>query len=81
VRGLLVLAAIGAAITLLFADGALDLGTARLFYSAGGVEHWPLGGEMPWSLLYKMARRLEPQCAKKKRGPFGPRHIPRKASD
>jgi len=54
VRDLLVLAAIGAAITLLFANGALDLATARLFYTPG-EDHWPFGGEMPWSLLYKMA--------------------------
>src|SRR5262249_20420627 len=54
VRDILVLAAIGAAITLLFADGALDLAAARLFYSPG-EDHWPFGGELPWSLLYKMA--------------------------
>ncbi len=54
VRDLLVLGAIGAAITLLFANGALDLATARLFYSPG-EDHWPFGGELPWSLLYKMA--------------------------
>jgi lipid A 4'-phosphatase len=54
VRDLLLLAAIGAAITLLFANGALDLATARLFYSPA-EDHWPFGAEMPWSLLYKMA--------------------------
>ncbi|HET7366610.1 MAG TPA: phosphatase PAP2 family protein [Burkholderiales bacterium] len=53
-RDLLVLAVIGAAITLLFANGALDLAAARLFYSPG-ENHWPLGGELPWSFLYKMA--------------------------
>lgn len=53
-RDVLVLATIGAAITLLFANGALDLAAARLFYSPG-EEHWPFGGEMPWSLLYKVA--------------------------
>ena len=53
-RDLLVLAAIGAAITLLFANGALDLATTRLFYNPG-EDHWPFGGEMPWLLLYKMA--------------------------
>ncbi len=56
-RDLLVLAAIGAAITLLFANGALDLATARLFYTPS-EDHWPFGGEMPWSLLYKMAPRI-----------------------
>jgi lipid A 4'-phosphatase len=55
VRDLLVLAAIGAAITLLFANGALDLAAARLFYSPRGEDHWPFGGQIPWSLLYKMA--------------------------
>ena len=54
VRDLLVLAAIGAAITLVFANGALDLATARFFYSSG-EDHWPFGGQIPWSLLYKMA--------------------------
>ena len=38
----------------MFANGALDLAAARFFYSTR-EDHWPLGGEMPWSLLYKMA--------------------------
>lgn len=54
VRHLLVLAAIGAAITALFATGALDLAAARLFYRPGG-DHWPFSAELPWSLLYKTA--------------------------
>ncbi len=39
----------------LFAGGALDLAAARLFYRAHSGDAWPLGGEMPWSLLYRMA--------------------------
>lgn len=38
----------------LFAGGALDLAAARLFY-AHGSDAWPLGRQMPWSLLYRMA--------------------------
>lgn len=52
---LAVFAAIGVAITLLFADGTLDFATARLFYRADPRQHWPLGNQPPWSFLYGMA--------------------------
>jgi membrane-associated PAP2 superfamily phosphatase len=48
-------AAIGVVITLIFAGGTFDFATARLFYSADPREHWPLGNERPWSVLYGMA--------------------------
>ncbi len=41
--------------TALFAGGGLDLAAARIFYRADGSNPWPLGGQMPWSLLYRMA--------------------------
>jgi lipid A 4'-phosphatase len=48
----LVLAALA---TALFADGRLDRMAAAAFYSPSAEQHWPLGDEMPWSLLYRMA--------------------------
>ena len=47
--------AVGAAITLIFVDGTLDLASARLFYRADPTEAWPYGKQLPWSLLYGMA--------------------------
>jgi membrane-associated PAP2 superfamily phosphatase len=52
---LLVFAALAAILTALFADGRLDRYAATLFYSPDAREHWPLGSELPWSLLYRMA--------------------------
>ena len=39
-------------LTGVFANGQLDLGLTRLFFSAGSDEHWPRGQQVPWSLLY-----------------------------
>jgi membrane-associated PAP2 superfamily phosphatase len=47
--------AILALITIVFAATDLDIAAARIFYRAESQEHWPLGGERPWSLLYAMA--------------------------
>jgi lipid A 4'-phosphatase len=43
------------AITALFWSGQIDLAAARLFFRPGGDDHWPLGHELPWSLLYRAA--------------------------
>ena len=50
-----VYAAIGVVITLVFFDGRLDFATARYFYRPDPANHWPLGGELPWSVLYGLA--------------------------
>ncbi|MBV9361760.1 MAG: phosphatase PAP2 family protein [Betaproteobacteria bacterium] len=42
-------------ITLLFANGQVDFALARPFFSPDALEHWPLGREMPWSILYQAA--------------------------
>ena len=39
----------------LFASGSLDIAVARLFYSPGPADHWPLARELPWWLLYRAA--------------------------
>ena len=54
-RDALVALCVCAFIGALFADGGLDLAAARFFYRADGTDPWPLGGLMPWSLLYRMA--------------------------
>jgi len=51
---LLAFIALASLVTLLFADGRLDRMAAAAFYSPN-AEHWPLGAQMPWSLLYRMA--------------------------
>jgi membrane-associated PAP2 superfamily phosphatase len=51
----IVLIALGAVITILFAVTDLDVAVARVFYSADAQNHWPLGRQMPWSVLYRMA--------------------------
>jgi membrane-associated PAP2 superfamily phosphatase len=49
--------AVGAAvvITALFAGGQLDLAFTRPFFSPDTAEHWPLGSELPWRILYQAA--------------------------
>ena len=54
-RDALIALAIAVLAAALFADGKLDLAAAGFFYRADGTEPWPLGGRMPWSLLYRMA--------------------------
>jgi lipid A 4'-phosphatase len=53
--GLVILLALAAAVTLLFAVTPLDLAAARVFYSPGALDHWPLARELPWSVLYHLA--------------------------
>ena len=40
-------------ITLVFANGYLDLALTGRFFDAGSDEHWPRGQDVPWSLLYE----------------------------
>ena len=40
---------------LLFANGALDIAVARLFYAANPAGHWPLAQLPPFVLLYRAA--------------------------
>ena len=54
-RDVLVALGVCALVAALFADGGLDLAAASYFYRADGTDPWPLGGRMPWSLLYRMA--------------------------
>ena len=49
---LLVLAVV---VTVLFAVTPLDFAAARIFYHAQGPDHWPLGRQWPWSMLYQLA--------------------------
>jgi lipid A 4'-phosphatase len=49
------LVAIGALLTVLFVSTPLDLAVARFFYSPDATEHWPLGKQAPWSVLYRAA--------------------------
>jgi len=49
------LAAIALATTLLFCSGAADIAAARWFYSPAAADHWPLGRQFPWTLLYRSA--------------------------
>jgi lipid A 4'-phosphatase len=51
----LIAIAIGIALALVFATTPLDIATARVFYRADAAGHWPLAGEPPWSVLYRMA--------------------------
>lgn len=51
----LIVLCVGAFAAALFYGGELDLAAARLFYRADSSDPWPLGGQMPWSLLYRMA--------------------------
>lgn len=53
--GLLLLSAIAAAVTVLFAVTRLDVAAARVFYSPHALDHWPLAKELPWSVLYRLA--------------------------
>jgi membrane-associated PAP2 superfamily phosphatase len=54
-RDLAVFIALGAAITIIFAAADLDFDAARFFYQSDPRDPWPLGREMPWALLYRMA--------------------------
>jgi membrane-associated PAP2 superfamily phosphatase len=47
-----VAACAAAVVTGVFANGQLDLALTGPFFDAGSGEHWPLGQQMPWSLLY-----------------------------
>jgi lipid A 4'-phosphatase len=49
------LALVALATILLFANGAVDIAAARWFYSPDVADHWPLGRQLPWSLLYRSA--------------------------
>lgn len=49
------LVVLGVLITLLFAATDLDLAAAKSFYRQDLRDHWPLGRELPWSVLYRMA--------------------------
>ena len=49
------LAAIALATTLVFFSGAADIAAARWFYSPAAADHWPLGRQFPWTLLYRSA--------------------------
>jgi membrane-associated PAP2 superfamily phosphatase len=51
----IVLVAIGALLTVVFVTTPLDLTVARLFYSPDVTNHWPIGNEAPWSVLYRAA--------------------------
>jgi lipid A 4'-phosphatase len=45
-------------VTLVFALTPLDIEAARIFYRPHGPDHWPLAGELPWSVLYRLASPL-----------------------
>jgi len=49
----LILAALCAATTLLFAVTPLDVRAAGVFYSANAADHWRLATQLPWSVLYR----------------------------
>jgi membrane-associated PAP2 superfamily phosphatase len=49
------LVALAAAVTVLFAVAPLDIAAARLFYRSNALDPWPLAKELPWSLLYCLA--------------------------
>jgi membrane-associated PAP2 superfamily phosphatase len=53
--GIALLTGLAAAVTALFAATPLDLAAARFFYRPGGMDRWPLAGELPWSALYRLA--------------------------
>src|SRR5271157_3773247 len=52
---LLVFIGLCTAVTILFAATRLDIASARIFYRANGVDHWPFATKLPWSALYRMA--------------------------
>lgn len=52
---LVVLLALAAATTLLFAATPLDFAAGRLFYRPDALNHWPLANRLPWSILYRAA--------------------------
>lgn len=54
-RDALVAIAAAAGVTLLFAATPLDIAAAHLFYRPDIMNHWPLAGRLPWSVLYRMA--------------------------
>lgn len=54
-RELIVLIALGAVATLLFAATPLDFAAARMFYRQDALNHWPLANRLPWSVLYRSA--------------------------
>ncbi len=54
-RELIVLIAVGAVVTALFAATPLDIAAARIFYRPNAVDHWPLAHQLPWSVLYRSA--------------------------
>lgn len=51
---LIVFIAISALITGVFFGGELDMAAARLFYSTDPHDHWPMGRQLPWSVLFRM---------------------------
>jgi lipid A 4'-phosphatase len=51
----IVLIALAAAVTILFAATPLDLVAARFFYRPGAIDPWPLARQLPWSVLYELA--------------------------
>ncbi len=46
---------IAIAATAVFGVTPLDIVAARVFYHAQGTDHWPLGSQLPWSALYRLA--------------------------
>ncbi len=55
VRDAVWLLALTALATVVFAATPLDIDAARLFYRPQMGDHWPLAGELPWSVLYRLA--------------------------
>jgi membrane-associated PAP2 superfamily phosphatase len=44
--------------TVVFAVTPLDIAAARIFYHPEVPDHWPLGPQLPWSALYRLAPLL-----------------------
>jgi lipid A 4'-phosphatase len=42
-------------VTVVFAITPFDIEAARIFYRPSMPDHWPLAGELPWSVLYRLA--------------------------
>ena len=55
VTDFIIAVAIGLIITVVFADGRLDMATADAFYDPGADDHWSAGRRLPWSVLYQLA--------------------------
>jgi lipid A 4'-phosphatase len=41
-------------VTAVFAGGGLDFAAAKVFYRADPHDHWPLGRQLPWAVLFRM---------------------------